>query len=176
MALLFAFSPFIAFVIIERIVGIVPGLIAAALVSAVLLLRDALSREREVKILVVGTFLLFAGLAAFAMTEGAGEWLIASVRLRVDGLMVAADLLLIYAPQLPRAIAVGVTIAALYGAYQFTNWYRRRARASSRYANSRFISSPLMISAAASTRGGSGRRAGVASVRLFMMTGSVISE
>lgn len=180
MALLLAFSPFIAFVIIERILGIVPGLIAAAIASAVLLLRDALSGERQVKILEVGTFILFAGLAAFAMSEGADSWLIASVRLRVDGglllivlislavrrpftmqyarertpeqawatpafiranyiitaawaaafaLMVAADLLLVYAPQLPHAIAIVVTIAALYGAFMFTKWYPKRARA-----------------------------------------------
>ena len=178
MAILLAFSPFIAFVIIERLLGIGPGLTAAALVSAILLLRDAMSPERKMKILEVGTFILFAGLAAYATTEDANDWRIATVRLYVDGglllivlisllmrrpftlqyareqtpervrntpafvranyvitgawaaafaVMVVADLLLLYAPQLPHIIAIVVTIAALYAVFKFTSWYPRRA-------------------------------------------------
>ncbi|MFJ1299332.1 hypothetical protein ACILG0_05150 [Pseudomonadota bacterium AL_CKDN230030165-1A_HGKHYDSX7] len=178
MSILIAFSPFIAFVIVERLLGVGPGLIAGALVSALLLLRDALSRDRKIKILEAGTFVLFAALAAYARVAGADTWPIAAVRLRVDAglllivlismavrqpftlqyareqtapdvwrqpgfirtnyvitavwagafaLMVLADLLLVYRPDLPHAIAIGVTIAALYGAMTFTTKYAQRA-------------------------------------------------
>jgi hypothetical protein len=84
MDMLLAFAPFIAFVVIERTVGVPAGLAAGALVSAALLVRDLLSRERQVKILEIGTFLLFGGLAVFALTSDA-SWSVAAVRLRVDG-------------------------------------------------------------------------------------------
>jgi hypothetical protein len=83
MSMLLAFAPFIAFVVIERVVGISAGLAAGALISAALLVRDLLSRERRVKILEIGTFLLFAGLAVYALMFGA-SWSVAAVRLRVD--------------------------------------------------------------------------------------------
>jgi hypothetical protein len=87
MDMLLAFAPFIAFVIIERTVGVSAGLAAGALVSAVLLARDLVSRERRVKILEIGTFLLFGGLTLYAVLYGA-SWSVAAVRLRVDaGLM-----------------------------------------------------------------------------------------
>jgi hypothetical protein len=84
MNMLLAFAPFIAFVVIERTVGTSAGLLAGAVVSAILLACDVISRERQVKILEVGTFLLFAGLAVYAATLGA-TWSVAAVRLRVDG-------------------------------------------------------------------------------------------
>jgi intracellular septation protein A len=62
MNLLLAFSPFIAFAIVDRTVAATPGLIAGALVAAALVLRDALSRLRRIKILEVGTVILFGGL------------------------------------------------------------------------------------------------------------------
>jgi len=83
MNMLLAFSPFIAFAVIERIVGVPAGLAAGALVSAVLLVRDFLSKERHVKILEIGTFLLFGVLTIYALVYGA-SWSIAEVRLRVD--------------------------------------------------------------------------------------------
>jgi hypothetical protein len=57
--------------------------VAAAITSAALLTRDILSRERKPKILEIGTFVLFAGLAAYAYFAGA-VWSIPAVRLRVD--------------------------------------------------------------------------------------------
>jgi hypothetical protein len=88
MGILLAFMPFFIYVIVERFVGIPVALIAATLTSAVLLLRDAVRRKRTPKILEIGTFLLFAGLAAYAHFAGA-VWSIPAVRLRVDsGLLI----------------------------------------------------------------------------------------
>ncbi|QGZ66123.1 hypothetical protein [Paraburkholderia acidisoli] len=83
MNLLLAFAPFIAFVVLERVLGVSVGLTAGALVSAALLVRDLVSRERQTKILEIGTFLLFGGLAVYAVLYGA-SWSVAAVRLRVD--------------------------------------------------------------------------------------------
>lgn len=84
MGMLLAFAPFIAFVVIERVVGVPAGLAAGAIVSAVLLLRDGLSSTRRVKVLEIGTFLLFGGLTLLALMPGTEPWSIAAVRLRVD--------------------------------------------------------------------------------------------
>jgi hypothetical protein len=83
MDILLAFAPFILYVIVERVVGIRAGLVTASVIAAGLLLRDAVSRVRKPKILEIGTFLLFAGLAAYAYFAGA-VWSIPAVRLRVD--------------------------------------------------------------------------------------------
>jgi hypothetical protein len=180
MGILLAFAPFIAFVIIERLVGVPAGLIAGAAVSAALILRDLLKGARRIKILEAGTFILFVVLTAFALLDEGASWSIAGVRLRVDGglllivlvsmalrrpftmqyarenvssdlwdspefirknyaitaawaaaftVMVAADLMLIYLPELPSSIAIFITIAALYGAIKFTAWYPSHASA-----------------------------------------------
>ncbi len=52
---LLGFAPFFVYVVIERIIGIMPGLVSAAIVSAILLLRDVISRDRRVKVLEIGT-------------------------------------------------------------------------------------------------------------------------
>lgn len=46
--------------------------------------------------------------------------------------MVAADGMLIWAPQLPAVIGIGVTVAAIVGAIKFTVWYPARQRAAAR--------------------------------------------
>jgi hypothetical protein len=87
MNLLLAFSPFAAFVVVERLMGVVYGLAAGALVAAIMLARDAASAERKVKLLEIGTVLLFSGLMIYALVTDV-QWSIAAVRLRVDtGLM-----------------------------------------------------------------------------------------
>lgn len=83
MNLLLAFSPFVAFVIIERLFGVPLGLSAGAAVAALLLLRDALSPNRKVKLLEIGTTLLFASLTLYALVNDV-QWSVAAVRLRVD--------------------------------------------------------------------------------------------
>lgn len=84
MGTLLAFAPFFAFVVVERLIGVPAGLAAGAAVSALLLMRDALSSTRRVKVLEIGTFVLFGGLTLFAWMPGAAQWSIAAVRLRVD--------------------------------------------------------------------------------------------
>jgi hypothetical protein len=83
MNLLLAFPPFVAFVIIERLFGVPFGLGAGAAVAALMMLRDAVSPNRKVKILEIGTTLLFASLTAYALVNDV-QWSIAAVRLRVD--------------------------------------------------------------------------------------------
>lgn len=83
MGILLAFAPFFAFVVIERLFGVSPGLLAATAVSAGLLLRDFVSRGRKVKVLEIGTMILFGGLAAYSLMQSV-DWPIAVVRLRVD--------------------------------------------------------------------------------------------
>jgi len=83
MEILLAFAPFIVFVIMERLFGVSAGLAAGAVVSAAMLLRDWLTPGRTVKILEVGTVLLFGGLTIYAFMTDA-NWSIAAVRLRVD--------------------------------------------------------------------------------------------
>jgi hypothetical protein len=83
MNLLLAFVPFIVFVIVERLVGIPVGLAAGAVAAAALLMRDLIVPGRSVKLLEVGTLLLFGGLTLLALAMGE-QWSIADVRLRVD--------------------------------------------------------------------------------------------
>lgn len=185
MGILLAFSPFIAFVIIERIIGVPAGLAAGAAVAAILIVRDRIKGGREIKILEAGTFILFGGLAAYAYSAQEVPWSIAAVRLRVDSglllivlasialrrpftlqyardqvssdlwesrefvrtnyviaavwalafaIMVVADIMLVYLPDLPHAIAIVVTVLALYAAAKFTAWYPSRGSASAQHA------------------------------------------
>ena len=179
MGMLLAFAPFIAFAVMDRLVGGIAGLSAGAAVSVAMLVRDWVSPNRTPKLLEIGTALLFAGLAAWAVVSGP-TWSIAGVRLRVDGgllaivlgsmaagrpftlqyareqvapalwdspafvrtnyvisgawalafaVLVGADLMLVYLPDIPVRVAVIVTILALAGAIKFTGWYPQRARA-----------------------------------------------
>lgn len=173
MNLLLAFSPFIVFVVIERLAGIPAGLAAAALVSAGLLIRDLLAPGRSPKILEIGTVCLFGGLTLLQLATGT-QWSIAAVRLRVDaglllivllsmvlrrpfslqyarervarahwdspafmrvnyvisaawavafGVLVLADIAMVYMPALPHAGSVAATVLALAAAAWFTGWY-----------------------------------------------------
>ncbi len=83
MGILLAFAPFIVFAVVDRIATPSAGLIAGALVSAALLLRDIVTPGRAPKILEVGTFVLFGSLALYAIFGGAALSVI-GVRLLVD--------------------------------------------------------------------------------------------
>ncbi len=83
MNLLLAFAPFIAFAVVDRLVAATPGLIAGALVAAALVLRDALSRSRKIKILEVGTVVLFGSLTCYSLVMVVA-WTLVGVRLCVD--------------------------------------------------------------------------------------------
>jgi hypothetical protein len=177
MGIILAFAPFIVFAVIDRLIGSSEGLIAGAATSMVLLVRDWLRPGIAPKILEIGTFILFAGLALYAVL-GAAAWSIMDVRLRVDAglllivlttmlvrqpftlqyareqvapdqwtspaflrvnyvitgawavafaIMVLADLVLIYMPDLPPRFGIIATVVAIVGAIKFTGWYPERA-------------------------------------------------
>ncbi|HZC98574.1 MAG TPA: hypothetical protein VE267_21070 [Bradyrhizobium sp.] len=83
MAILLAFAPFLAFAVTDRLVGSVEGLFVGFAVSAVLLLRDWLSRNRSPKLLEIGTAALFGALALYTLVSHPA-WSIIGVRLVVD--------------------------------------------------------------------------------------------
>ncbi|MFO1047161.1 MAG: hypothetical protein U1E52_04595 [Geminicoccaceae bacterium] len=82
MGMLLAFAPFIAFAVVERLAGSTAGLIAGALVATCLLLRDLIKGSTP-KVLEVGTAILFAGLALYALLIRPA-WSVIGVRLVVD--------------------------------------------------------------------------------------------
>ena len=63
MNILLAFAPFLIFALTARFVGVGEGLAAGVIVSVGMLLRDVVQRK-GLKILEVGTVVLFAGLKA----------------------------------------------------------------------------------------------------------------
>ena len=83
MQILLAFAPFIAFAVLSRNVPVTLALAAAAAVAIVQMFNDVVRHKRSIKILEVGTTLLFGGLALVAWARG-GEWGIAEVRFWVD--------------------------------------------------------------------------------------------
>jgi hypothetical protein len=83
MEILLAFAPFILFVVVERLFGPAAGLVTGTVASCALLVRGWLSRGKTVKVLEIGTAILFGGLAVYTLMTGAA-WPIAGVRLRVD--------------------------------------------------------------------------------------------
>lgn len=179
MGMLLAFAPFLAFALVDRLAGATEGLMAGTLVSAALLVRDWVTPGRSLKILEVGTVILFGALAFYSFV-GSVNWSIVGVRLCVDlGLLVIvlvsialrqpftlqyareqvpaefwnspvfvranyvitavwalafvvlviADLILLYAPELPPKVGIIATIMALVAAVKFTAWYPRRMKA-----------------------------------------------
>jgi intracellular septation protein A len=87
MNILLSFAPFVLFAVLMRFGDVLFALIAAAALSALLILRER-RRGRSIKILEAGTVLLFGGLAIFtAITHH--DWTILGGRLAVDlGLLV----------------------------------------------------------------------------------------
>jgi hypothetical protein len=61
MGILPAFAPFIAFALVDRLVGPTEGLFAGVIVSVTLLVRDWVTARRMPKILEIGTALLLVG-------------------------------------------------------------------------------------------------------------------
>jgi hypothetical protein len=88
MGVLLAFAPFIAFAVIDRLVGPTPGLFAAFIVAGALLVRDWVTPGRTPKILEMGTALLFGGLALYAALAKP-TWSVIGVKVCVDvGLLI----------------------------------------------------------------------------------------
>lgn len=182
MQILLAFAPFIVFAILDRFVGAVSGLVAAAIVALLLLARDVLVTKRPPKILDIGTAVLFGGLALYSLIAKPA-WSVIGVRVCVDcgllavvllsivfgkpftlqyareqvapefwdspefyrtnlvissvwavafAVMVIAELLLLYSPNMPQRAGVIIIILALVGAVKFTGWYPDRLRSSRR--------------------------------------------
>lgn len=88
MGMLLAFAPFIVFALVDRLAGSGAALVAGAIASAGLLLRDWLSPGRSPKILEIGTLILFAGMAIYAYLANPA-WSVLGVRLRVDAGLLA---------------------------------------------------------------------------------------
>lgn len=83
MGILLAFAPFFVFLVVGRFLGIAAGLVGATITSAGLLVRNAVGRNKTMKVLEVGTVLLFGGLAAYTFIVHAA-WSVPALRLCVD--------------------------------------------------------------------------------------------
>ncbi len=82
MGLLVGLTPFVAFFVMMRLVSPIAGLVAAAVVSALLCVRMYQSGKSP-KILEIGSLLLFGALVLYSWVA-APRWTIATVRLAVD--------------------------------------------------------------------------------------------
>lgn len=87
MGILLGFLPFITFAVLSGPLGVTAALIAGAVVSAVLIIRGRLAGGSP-KILEIGTVILFAALAVYAMIAGQAMSII-GVRLCVDAGLLA---------------------------------------------------------------------------------------
>ncbi|HEU0148032.1 MAG TPA: hypothetical protein VFR21_14310 [Bradyrhizobium sp.] len=128
MSILLSFGPFILFAALMRFGDVLFAFIAAAVLSALLILRER-RRGKSVKILEAGTVVLFGGLAVFtAITRY--DWTILEGRLAVDlGLL---------------AIVLGSLIARR----PFTLQFAREEVPQEFWANSQFIATNYKITAA----------------------------
>ena len=104
MNLLTSFAPFLVSAVLIPLGFIEGGLWGGALTAAVLLLRDRLLLGRSIKILEVGTMVLFAGLGLYSAVT-AYAWTIPEVRLVVDAGLLAIAL---------ASLAVGVPFTLQY--------------------------------------------------------------
>lgn len=87
MSILIGLSPFLVFFVLMRLASPAAGLAGALVVSALLCLRMRL-RGESVKILEVGSLALFGLLTAYTLLA-APRWTVATVRLAVDGGLLA---------------------------------------------------------------------------------------
>ena len=87
MSILLSLSPFAVFFALMRLVSPIAGLIGAFVVSVLLCMR-ARSRGESVKILEIGSVVLFGLLVAYTLV-GAPRWTVATVRLAVDSGLLA---------------------------------------------------------------------------------------
>jgi hypothetical protein len=90
MNIVLGFSPFIALFVVLRLGGPLPGLGAALLISVVLCLRMA-RRGESVKVLELGSLVLFAALTLYTVAAQPA-WTVATLRLVVDGGLLAVVL------------------------------------------------------------------------------------
>jgi hypothetical protein len=87
MNILLALTPFIVFFVLMRMVSPLAGLAAAFVVSVLLGIRQWW-RGESVKVLEVGSLVLFGALVLYTLIA-APDWTVATVRLAVDGGLLA---------------------------------------------------------------------------------------
>jgi hypothetical protein len=87
MSILLGLSPFLVFFVLMRLYSPVAGLVGALVVAVLLGVRMRL-RGESVKILEVGSLVLFALLTAYTLVA-APQWTVATVRLAVDSGLLA---------------------------------------------------------------------------------------
>ncbi|WP_420995766.1 hypothetical protein ACKI2N_019550 [Cupriavidus sp. 30B13] len=87
MGMLLGFAPFIAFFVAMRRISPLAGLAAALVVSLLLCLRSW-RRGESLKVLELGSLALFGLLLAYTLAAAPG-WTVATVRLAVDGGLLA---------------------------------------------------------------------------------------
>jgi intracellular septation protein A len=128
MNILLSFGPFLLFAVLMRFGDVLFALIAAAALSALLILRER-RRGKSVKILEAGTVLLFGGLTIFtAFTRY--DWTILEGRLAVDlGLLV-------------------IVLGSIIARRPFTLQFAREEVPKEYWANPQFIATNYRISAA----------------------------
>lgn len=88
MNLLLSFAPFVVFAVLLHLGYVEAGLWAAAATAGLLVLRDRVILGRSLKILEIGTMILFTALAAYTRITGT-VWTIPAVRLVVDSGLLA---------------------------------------------------------------------------------------
>lgn len=88
MDILLAFTPFLSFAVLERLLGTSSALAVAAAIAALLIVRGSLLHHSSLKLLEVGSMVLFGALA-IASRLPAFNLSIVQVRLWVDGGLLA---------------------------------------------------------------------------------------
>jgi hypothetical protein len=88
MTILRAFAPFLIFATLARAIGIHGALLAATAVAALQIARDTLIRRRSVKLLEIGSLILFGALAGVTWFPQV-HLSVLQVRLCVDGGLLA---------------------------------------------------------------------------------------
>ncbi len=83
MAIFLAFAPFLAYMLAARLFGTTIGLAVGAVSAGVLVARAAVDPNKSVKVLEVGTVILFGALTAYAAIAG-GSMSVMAVRFCVD--------------------------------------------------------------------------------------------
>ena len=128
MNIILSFGPFVLFAVLMRFGDVLFALIAAAALSALLIVRET-RRGKSIKILEAGTVALFGGLAVFtAITHF--DWTILEARLAVDvGLLV-------------------IVLGSIIARRPFTLQFAREEVPQEFWANPQFIATNYKISGA----------------------------
>jgi hypothetical protein len=84
MNILLAISPFVGFALVNHLAGPLLALAVGAGIALALVLRDALSAGRSVKLLELATLALFTAMTLYAFVADP-QWSVMGVRLAVDG-------------------------------------------------------------------------------------------